>query len=96
MKKVIFLFIILFMSCRVSAQTLDSIANLGYGYYGPNQGSQMDGIAQLSDGNVLFVQKIGINMGTTSDVVGNLLYRVSKNGCILLDTLFIEDSDPSF
>ena len=96
MKRIIVSFIVILAFCHVSAQTLDSIAHHVVGYYGPNGGGQMDNVAQMSDGNVLFIRKEGINMNSTLDVVGNVHYKLSRYGCILLDTLFVPDSDPSY
>ena len=97
MKKALFI-ISLFMVANVAiAQTLDSIAHHQCGYYGPNGGGELDNVAQMSDGNILFLHKVGINFGgnSSADVVGNVHYKVSRHGCILLDTLFVPDYDPS-
>ena len=98
MKKLTFIFAILMVTGLVKAQILDSIAHHQVGYYGPNGGGQMESVSQLEDGSVLFVHKVGINFGgnTSADVVGNVLYKVSRHGAVLMDTLFIPDSDPSY
>ena len=98
MKKTIVLLFAILMMGQISAQSLDSIAHHQCGYYGPNGGGQMDNVAQMSDGSVLFIHKVGINFGgdTGADVVGNVHYKVSRHGGVLLDTLFVPDSDPSF
>jgi len=98
MKKLTFILVMLMMTSLAKAQTLDSIAHHQCGYYGPNGGGQMESVSQLEDGSVLFVHKVGINFGgsTSADVVGNVLYKVSRHGGVLLDTLFIPDSDPSY
>ena len=99
MKKItLFLAILMMATGFAKAQTVDSIAHHVVGYYGPNGGGQMDNVAQMSDGSVLFIQKEGINFGSSTggEVVGNVHYRVSRHGGILLDTLFVPDSDPSW
>ena len=96
MKKLTLIFSLLMATAIANAQTLDSIAHHVLGYYGPNGGGQMDNIAQLEDGSVLFVYKVGINFGSTADVVGNVLYRVSRHGAVLMDTLFIPDKAPAY
>lgn len=98
MKKNQVLFAFLLLFGHISAQSLDSIAHHQCGYYGPNGGGQMDNVAQMSDGSVLFIHKVGINFGgnTSADVVGNVHYKVSRHGGVLLDTLFVPDSDPPF
>jgi hypothetical protein len=97
MKKKVLILVMLMMTGLVKAQTLDSIAHHQCGYYGPNGGGELDNVAQMSDGNVLFLHKVGINFGGSSsaDVVGNVHYKVSRHGGILLDTLFVPDDDPS-
>lgn len=96
MKRVFLTLAVVLMACRVSAQTLDSIAHHHVGYYGPEGGGQWEGILQLRDGNVLFVHMEGINMSSTSDIVGNDYYKVSRHGAVILDTLFVYDNDPPF
>ena len=98
MNKFTLILVMLMMTGLVKAQTLDSIAHHQVGYYGPNGGGQMESASQLEDGSVLFVHKVGINFGgnTSADVVGNVLYKVSRHGAVLMDTLFIPDSDPSY
>ena len=96
MRKHITTIISILFACLAHAQSLDSIAHHTCGYYGPNDGGQLDHVAQLSDGSVLFIHKVGINMNSTSDVLGNNHYRMSRHGGILLDTLFVFDWDPSF
>ena len=86
----------MFVACHGFAQSLDSIVHHVCGYYGPVDGGELDHVAQLSDGNVLFIHKVGINMNTTADVVGNVHYKMSRHGGILLDTLFVADWDPSY
>ena len=98
MKRIIISLIFGLAVCQATSQTVDSIPHHHVGYYGPNGGGQMDNVAQMSDGSVLFIHKIGINFGgsTSADVVGNNHYRISRHGGILLDTLFVPDSDPSW
>ena len=96
MKRIIVSLTFILVACYAWAQTLDSIPHHVVGYYGPHEGGQMDNVSQMSDGNILFLHKIGINMNITNDCVGNVHYKVSRHGGILLDTLFVADSDPSF
>ena len=96
MRKHITTIVSILFACLAHAQSLDSIAHHVIGYYGPTMGGQMDHVAQLSDGSVLFIHKVGINMNITSDVLGNNHYRMARHGGILLDTLFVFDWDPSF
>ena len=99
MKKItLFLAILMMATGFAKAQTVDSIAHHVVGYYGPNGGGQMDNVAQMSDGSVLFLHKEGINFNQPGggDVVGNVHYKVSRHGGVLLDTLFVPDNDPSF
>ena len=98
MKRLLVSLAIVFMACHASAQTLDSIAHHVLGYYGPNGGGQMENAFQMSDGSVLFVHKEGINFGGggEGEVVGHEYYKVSRYGAVILDTLFVYDSDPPF
>ena len=84
------------MAFAVHAQTLDSIAHHVLGYYGPEGLGQMENAFQMSDGSVLFVHKEGINATTTADVIGHEYYKISRHGAAILDTLFVNDSDPPF
>ena len=81
-----------------NAQSVDSIPHYVFGYYGPNPGGAMRNIVQMEDGNVLFVHREGINFGgsTSADIVGSTLYKMSRHGGTILDTLFIENSLPAY
>ena len=98
MKKPALFLAILLATTWVHAQTLDSIAHHVQGYYGPDGGGQMENVVQMADGNVLFVFREGINFGspTGADIVGSVLYKMSRHGGIVLDTLFIESSLPAY
>ena len=94
MKRIVLVFVIISMVCTLPSQTLDSIPHHGMGNYGPYLVSQWDGIAQLKDGCILCNHCVGINQGEI--VVGNVFYKLSRHGAVILDTLFLEDPDPPF
>ena len=98
MKKLTFILALLMATGLTEAQTIDSITYHYYGSYGPDGWGIMENIAQMSDGNVLFVNKVGINWSQTEnpDIVGNVLYKVSRHGAVILDTLVVRDNDPSY
>ena len=96
MKRIVLLlaFVVITAANQDMAQTLDSIPHHNKGIYGPEQISQWEGIAQLKDGSILCNQCVGIYHGEV--VVGNVFYRISRHGAVILDTLLLEDPDPPF
>ena len=97
MKKATLIFALLVATAWASAQTLDSIAHHVMGYYGPIMTSQWENGVQLRDGSILFNHRVGVSDGSGDAIdVGNVFYKISRHGAIILDTLFIEDSDSPF
>ena len=85
-------------ACQLSAQSLDSITHHQCGYYGPNGGGIWENAMQQWDGNILFNRCEGINFrdNSSGDIVGNVLFKISRHGADILDTLVVYDSDPPF
>lgn len=106
MKRTIVSLVIVLAAITAFAQTVDSIPHHVDGYYGPNSVREMENILHLNDGSVMFQTVVGYSPKSHKEeewkredriiTAGSVLYRVSRRGGILLDTLFVKDSDPSY
>ena len=90
MKKVTLSFLALAMAAGLAnAQTLDSIVNHPQGF----EHCLFENVMQMDDGNVLFNLFVS---HTLEDCAGDVLYKVSRHGASIMDTLFVEDQYPPF
>ena len=108
MKRTVAILTIILSVCHVFAQTVDSIPHHHVGYEGLFNSGQFEGILQMRDGNVLFnflagihskdrKERVGFHAKSSRDfsIVGNVFYKTSRHGGIVLDSIFIPDTDPS-
>ena len=93
MKKTTLLIIGLLMAAGVAkAQNYDSIAHHKAGWYDIDM---RDDILQLRDGSILaHIQLFEVDeQGYYVGDYGNRFYKISRNGAVIMDSVFIEDND---
>ena len=108
MKRIIIVIALTLLFGKMEAQTVDSIPHHHVGYEGLFNSGQFEGILQMRDGNVLFnflagihskdrKERVGFHAKSSRDfsIVGNVFYKTSRHGGIVLDSIFIPDTDPS-
>ena len=93
MKKHIILIALLWATFSAKGQYLDSIAHLPINNVPNSTYAEPENILQLNDGNVMFLVHYYGTDQHSQWAAGQEYYKVSRQGALIMDTLFVEDTD---
>ena len=93
MKKQFVVISLLLVAMLVQGQSLDSIAHLHFSNVPNSNFAVPENILQLNDGHVMFFVHYYGTDNHSEWAAGQEYYKVSRHGAMILDTLFIEDTD---